>query len=105
MSEFENFQKLNEHKSNATQLNYSRQYNKLRRLAGSDIADVSQKKIIEIIHSNATNPNQISSLTNIAFLIRRMNKMPTEELVLARGMPSSVFTSPSSLSSSSLWTL
>ena len=81
------------------------QYNKLRRLAGSDIADVSQKKIIEIIHSNATNPNQISSLTNIAFLIRRMNKMPTEELVLARGMPSSVFTSPSSLSSSSLWTL
>ena len=64
MTEFENFQILNEHKSNSTQLNYSRQYNKLRTLAGSDIADVSQKKIIEIIHSNATNPNQISSLTN-----------------------------------------
>jgi hypothetical protein len=84
MTEFENFQKLNEHKSNSTQLNYTRQYNKLHKLAGGDIADISQKKILEIIYSNASNPNQISSLTNIAFLIRRMNKMPLEELVSSR---------------------
>ena len=64
MTEFENFQKLNEHKSNSTQLNYTRQYNKLHKLAGGDIADVSQKKILEIIYANASNPNQISSLTN-----------------------------------------
>ena len=84
MSEFEKFEKFNEHKSNATQLNYSRQYNKLHKLAGGDIADVSQKKILDIIYSNTTNPNQISSLTNIAFLVRKMNKMPVEELILDR---------------------
>ena len=81
MTEFEEFQRINEHKSPATQLSYKRQYTKLYKLTGGNIADVSQKKILEIIYANASNPNQISSLTNIALLVRKMNKMPVNELV------------------------
>ena len=46
MTELEKFKQLNEEKSSATQLNYNRQYAKLHKLTGGDIADVSQKKIL-----------------------------------------------------------
>lgn len=84
MTEFDDFQATNEQKSEATRLSYRRQYVKLYKLAGVNIADVSQKKILELIYENATNPNQISSLTNIALLVRRMNNLPIDELVRDR---------------------
>ena len=85
MSEFDQFLIYNKGKSDATQLQYKSQYNKLHSLVDPrEIADVSQKKILEIIYANYTNPNQISSLINIALLVRRMGNMPTNELIKTR---------------------
>jgi hypothetical protein len=72
-----------EGKSKHTKDTYRIQYNKLRKMFDVDIADVSQKKLIQII-SQQTNPNQQQSSINIAVLVRRMNKLPTNELEAKR---------------------
>jgi len=70
-------------KSEYTKKTYKIQYNKLRKMLENDIADVSQKKLIEII-SQQSNPNQQQSSINIAVLVRRLNKLPTKELEAKR---------------------
>jgi len=79
MAEFKSFMDTLEGKSKHTKDTYRIQYNKLRKMVDVDIADVSQKKLIQII-SQQTNPNQQQSSINIAVLVRRMNKLPTNEL-------------------------
>lgn len=83
MTELTNFLKTLEEKSVATQKAYKTQYNKLRNLLGNDIATVSQKKAIQII-SQVENPNSQQALINIAVLIRKMNGLPTKDLITMR---------------------
>ena len=83
MAEFKSFMDTLEGKSKHTKDTYRIQYNKLRKMVDVDIADVSQKKLIQII-SQQTNPNQQQSSINIAVLVRRMNKLPTNELEAKR---------------------
>jgi len=84
MAEFKNFMDtLDSSKSPHTKRAYKTQYNKLRNLLEHDVADVSQKKTIEII-SEQSNPNQQQALINIAILVRRMNKLPTKDLEAKR---------------------
>lgn len=70
-------------KSDHTKRAYKTQYTKLRNLLEHDVADVSQKKVIDII-SEQSNPNQQQALINIAVLVRRMNKLPTKDLEAKR---------------------
>jgi hypothetical protein len=83
MAEFKNFMDTLDGKSEFTKKTYIIQYNKLRKMLGVDIADVSQKKLIEII-SQQSNPNQQQSSINIAVLVRRLNKLPTKDLEAKR---------------------
>ena len=83
MAEFKSFMDTLGEKSEFTKKTYRIQYNKLRKMLEVDIADVSQKKLIEII-SQQSNPNQQQSSINIAVLVRRLNKLPTKELEAKR---------------------
>lgn len=83
MAEFKSFMDTLGEKSEYTKKTYRIQYNKLRKILGVNIADVSQKKLIEII-SQQSNPNQQQSSINIAVLVRRLNKLPTKELETKR---------------------
>jgi len=83
MAEFKKFMDTLDEKSEYTKKTYKIQYNKLRKMLENDIADVSQKKLIEII-SQQSNPNQQQSSINIAVLVRRLNKLPTKELEAKR---------------------
>jgi len=83
MAEFKSFMDTLGEKSEYTKKTYRIQYNKLRKILGVNIADVSQKKLIEII-SQQSNPNQQQSSINIAVLVRRLNKLPTKELEAKR---------------------
>jgi len=83
MAEFKKFMDTLDEKSEYTKKTYKIQYNKLRKMLENDIADVSQKKLIEII-SQQSNTNQQQSSINIAVLVRRLNKLPTKELEAKR---------------------
>ena len=83
MAEFKNFMDTLDGKSDHTKRAYKTQYTKLRNLLEHDVADVSQKKAIDII-SEQSNPNQQQALINIAVLVRRMNKLPTKDLEAKR---------------------
>ncbi len=83
-TEFEQFMTLQSSKSEATKKSYAGQYKKLVLLLRHNVTDVSERKTIEAIETFASNPNQQSSLINIAILVRRMEKMPTELLVKKR---------------------
>ena len=83
MAEFKNFMDTLHGKSDHTNRAYKTQYTKLRNLLQHDVADVSQKKVIDII-SEQSNPNQQQALINIAVLVRRMNKLPTKDLEAKR---------------------
>jgi hypothetical protein len=79
MSEFEKFEESIADKSVATQKAYKVQYNKLYKLLGKNIADTSQKKIIEAVNTqDKTNSKQ--ALLNIAILIRRLFKFDVKDL-------------------------
>ena len=72
-------------RTEATKKSYKQQYKKLKELVGDkDVAEVSQERIIKLIKDKYTNPNSISSQLNIALLIRRMNKLATEEIEKVR---------------------
>lgn len=83
MAEFKNFMDTLDGKSEHTKRAYKTQYTKLRNLLEHDVADVSQKKAIDII-SELNNPNAQQALINIAVLVRRMNKLPTKDLEAKR---------------------
>lgn len=83
MAEFKNFMDTLDGKSEHTKRAYKTQYTKLRNLLEHDVADVSQKKAIDII-SEQNNPNAQQALINIAVLVRRMNKLPTKDLEAKR---------------------
>lgn len=83
MTEYENFMETLENKSDATKKQYRLQYNKLLKLTGKNIADTSEKKIIELL-DNIDNKNNSQALLNIALLIRRMNKLSTTQLEAKR---------------------
>ena len=83
MAEFKSFMDTLGEKSDHTKRAYKTQYTKLRNLLEHDVADVSQKKVIDII-SEQSNPNAQQALINIAILVRRMNKLPTKDLEAKR---------------------
>eukprot|EP00966_Prymnesium_polylepis_P285217 6588532-Prymnesium_polylepis.1 len=70
-------------KSQATKNAYRIQYNKLKKLLEHDVADVSQKKVLQIVDEQG-NPHQKQSLINIAILVRRLNNLKTDELIKQR---------------------
>jgi hypothetical protein len=83
MSEFESFMTSLADKSQATKNAYRIQYNKLKKLLEHDVADVSQKKVLQIVDEQG-NPHQKQSLINIAILVRRLNNLKTDELIKQR---------------------
>lgn len=83
MAEFANFMNTLEGKSKHTINTYTVQYKKLRAILQQDIADVSQKKVLDVI-SQQKNPNQQQALINIAVLVRRLNNQRTDTLIEKR---------------------
>ena len=80
MEKLEAFKNAMKCKSKNTIKAYITQYNKLSKLVGKDIANTSQKKILEII-KDIDNSNSRQALLNIAILIRTNNKLDTKELL------------------------
>ena len=66
-------------KSANTQKTYKTQYNKLINLLGKNVAESSEKKVMEVALDQPNN-NQRQALINIAILIRRLEKLSTTKL-------------------------
>lgn len=85
MSEFETFINSMLLKSESTQKNYKSKYLKLVSLFKSELKDVSQEKVIEVLKDNFPNLNSLQANLNIVVVIRKLYKMPTNELESFRG--------------------
>ena len=79
MTEYEKFMNSIKDKSDATKKQYRIQYNKLYNLTGKPIAETSEKKIIDILNT-IENKNNSQALLNIAFLIRKGEKLSVTQL-------------------------
>ena len=66
-------------KSANTQKTYKTQYNKLINLLGKNVAESSEKKVMEVALDQPNN-NQRQALIKIAILIRRLEKLSTTKL-------------------------
>ena len=84
MSELESFQKTITDKTQKTQLVYRQQYAKLHKLLGNDISDASQDKLLKIVKDNIDNVNSQQAILNVAILIRKMSKLPSDKIVKYR---------------------
>lgn len=85
MDEFEQFVNSMSTKSESTQKNYKSKYLKLVSLFKGELKDVSQQKVIEMLKDNFPNINSLQANLNIVVVIRKLYKMPTNELEAFRG--------------------
>ena len=69
--------------SENTKKAYTMFYDKLHKCLGKDIVDSSQKKVVSCAEDeNSTNSKQ--GILNIGLIVRKINDMPTQEIVDAR---------------------
>jgi hypothetical protein len=85
MSEFETFVNSMLLKSETTQKNYKSKYLKLVLLFKSELKEVSQKKVIEVLKDHFPNINSLQANLNIVVVVRKLYNMPTNELEAFRG--------------------
>ena len=83
MSEFDNFTEKNTNLSKYTIKSYKTQYNKLTKLLKKDIADMSEKEIIDAA-KGLDNINSTNAMLNIGLVFKKHLGQPYDELVLTR---------------------
>lgn len=84
MDEYETFINSMLTKSAITQKNYISKYNTLKALFKTELKDVSQERVIEVLKEEYPNVHSQQALMNIFILIRKLYNMPINELELFR---------------------
>jgi len=80
MDEYETFINSMLTKSVITQKNYVSKYNTLKALFKTELKDVSQEKVIEVLKDKYPNVHSQQGFMNIFILIRKLYNMPINEL-------------------------
>jgi hypothetical protein len=80
MDEYEHFINSMLTKSMITQKNYISKYNTLKALFNTELKDVSQERVIEVLKEEYPNVNTQQGLMNIFVVIRKLYNMPVNEL-------------------------
>lgn len=80
MDEYETFINSMLTKSVITQKNYVSKYNTLKALFKTELKDVSQEKVIEVLKDEYPNVHSQQAFMNIFILIRKLYNMPINEL-------------------------
>jgi hypothetical protein len=80
MDEYETFINSMLTKSVITQKNYVSKYNTLKALFKTELKDVSQEKVIEVLKDEYPNIHSQQGFMNIFVLIRKLYNMPINEL-------------------------
>lgn len=82
-TELDDFMKNQEHKSASTKKQYKNQYHKLHTMLSKNVADSSEKYILDAI-SDIKNPNSYASILNIGIMIRKNKGLKTSLLEKTR---------------------
>lgn len=80
MDEYETFINSMLTKSAITQKNYISKYNTLKAIFNTELKDVSQERVIEVLKEEYSNVNTQQGFMNIFILIRKLYGMPVNEL-------------------------
>lgn len=80
MDEYETFINSMLTKSMTTQKNYISKYNTLKALFNTELKDVSQERVIEVLKEEYPNVHSQQAFMNIFILIRKLYNMPINEL-------------------------
>lgn len=80
MDEYETFINSMLTKSAITQKNYISKYNTLKALFNTELKDISQERVIEVLKEEYPNVNSQQGFMNIFILIRKLYGMPVNEL-------------------------
>jgi len=80
MDEYETFINSMLTKSMITQKNYISKYNTLKSLFNTELKEVSQERVIEVLKEEYPNVHSQQAFMNIFILIRKLYNMPVNEL-------------------------
>ena len=83
MSEFTDFETNHPDLSKYTIKSYKTQYNKLTKLLNKNIAEMSEKEIIDAA-KGLENINSTNAILNVGIVFKKFHKQPYDELVLTR---------------------